>query len=305
MRSESGGKEDRKQVALNAVERRFALAQHQLVQQQQPKRKRSLPQHKPQLSTYNDNNAVTISPSLRPNPITTLPCLNLSSVQKDTETNDPVYSLLSHPVHENLLSTSVEISDRKGSVPDKIVHELLRNGDAAQKYNQGLKSKKIDNWILLDNVDKGSGAYDRARIKALNKNSKRSKKHMSMKQHKTFGSLTLPDDSCKFEIYKPMHEMWKGYITQVLKNVGNNQFAQRLLSADLHGAIILVVQSTIVSLIGVRGIMIRETAETFSVISADDKLHVVPKKASVFMLQADCWKITLLGDEIRSRNMGP
>ncbi|KAL6536725.1 hypothetical protein OROMI_026306 [Orobanche minor] len=30
-----------------------------------------------------------------------------------------------------------------------------------------------------------------------------------------------------------------------------------------------------------------------------------PDKASVFMLQADCWKITLLGDEFRSRNMGP
>ncbi|KAL6560059.1 hypothetical protein OROHE_006297 [Orobanche hederae] len=30
-----------------------------------------------------------------------------------------------------------------------------------------------------------------------------------------------------------------------------------------------------------------------------------PDKASVFMLQADCWKITLLGDEFRSRNMEP
>ncbi|KAL6586223.1 hypothetical protein OROMI_002867 [Orobanche minor] len=30
-----------------------------------------------------------------------------------------------------------------------------------------------------------------------------------------------------------------------------------------------------------------------------------PDKASVFMLQADCKKITLLGDEFRSRNMGP
>lgn len=301
MTSESGN-EERKKVALDALERRFALAQDHLVQQQ-PKKKTPLPQPKPQLSTYNFNNTNTNS-SLHQNLISTLPSPN-HSVKKDTETNDPVYSMLSHPVHENLVSTSIEISDRKGSVPDKILHELLRNGDAAQKYNQGSKSKKFDNWILLDNVDKGSGAYDRARIKALNKNSKRSKNHMSKKQHKKFGSLTLPDDSRNFEIYKPMHEMWKGYITQLLKNVGNNQFAQRLLSADLHGAIILVVQSKIFSLIGVIGIMIRETAETFSVISADNKLHVVRKKASVFMLQADCWKITLLGDELRSRNMGP
>lgn len=304
MKSESSsGNEERKKVALDALQRRFAQAQDQLLEQQQPKRKRPLPHHKPQLITYN-NNKVDANSSLHHKPITTLSSPN-HSLKKDTETNDPVYSLLSHPVHENLVSTNVEISDRKGSVPDMILHELLRNGDAAQKYNQGSKSKKIDNWILLDNVDKGSSAYDRARIKALNKNSKRSKKRMSMKQHKKFGSLTLPDDSRNFEIYKPMHEMWKGYITQLLKNVGNNQFAQRLLSADLHGAIVLVVQSKIVSLIGASGIMIRETAETFSVISADNKLHVVPKKASVFMLQADCWKITLLGDELRSRNMEP
>lgn len=91
----------------------------------------------------------------------------------------------------------MQFSDKKGSVPDKILHELLRNGDAALKYNQGLKGKKIDNWISLENVEKGCGAYDRARIKALNRISKRSKKHMSMKQHKKFGSLSLPVDSLK------------------------------------------------------------------------------------------------------------
>ena len=91
----------------------------------------------------------------------------------------------------------LQFSDKKGSVPDKILHELLRNGDAALKYNQGLKGKKIDNWISLENVEKGCGAYDRAHIKALNRISKRSNKHMSMKQHKKFGSLSLPVDSLK------------------------------------------------------------------------------------------------------------
>ncbi|XP_017241828.1 ribonuclease MRP protein subunit POP4 isoform X1 [Daucus carota subsp. sativus] len=303
------GNEERKQLALNALERRFALAQDELLQQQQPKRKKPLPQEKPKFTTYNNNNSTTntntnTSSSSYGNPIATLSSPN-HSVKKDNETSDPVYSFLSYPVHENLVSTSIEFSDKKGSVPDKILHELLRNGDAALKYNQGLKGKKIDNWISLENVEKGCGAYDRAHIKALNRISKRSNKHMSMKQHKKFGSLSLPVDSLKFEIYKPMHEMWKGYITQLLKNLGNIQVAQRLLSADLHGSIILIVQSNVASFVGANGIMIRETAETFSIITADNKLHVVPKKASVFMLQADCWKITLLGDELRSRNMGP
>ncbi|KAL8134790.1 hypothetical protein AgCh_009706 [Apium graveolens] len=153
--------------------------------------------------------------------VTAVKFRRMTAVIPDTEPKNPVYSLLSHPVHENLVSTIVEISDRNGIVPDKILHEILRNGDAAQKYNQELKIKMIDNWILLDNVDKGSGAYDRAPIKALNKNFKRSKKHMSMKQHKIFGSLALPDDSSNCEICKPMHDMWKGIIS--LHNVFSGQ----------------------------------------------------------------------------------
>nr|XP_016509501.1 PREDICTED: uncharacterized protein LOC107826967 [Nicotiana tabacum] len=82
-----------------------------------------------------------------------------------------------------------------------------------------------------------------------------------------------------------------------------NQLSQCLLNADLHGALILVVQCKIAGLSGVHGIMIRETVETFGIITEDNKFQVVPKKLSVFMLQVDCWKVTLLGDKLSSRNM--
>lgn len=92
----------------------------------------------------------------------------------------------------------MQISNKKGSIADKILHELLQNGDSAQKYMQGSRGKKIDNWILLDNLVQGQGTYSGARIKALKNHSKRSKKHMSTKQHKKFGSLTLPEDFHKW-----------------------------------------------------------------------------------------------------------
>jgi len=49
---------------------------------------------------------------------------------------------------------------------------------------------------------------------------------------------------------------------------------------------------------GVSGIMIRDTAETFGIISEDNRFRVVPKAGSVFILQADCWKVTLIGDKL-------
>ncbi|XP_028102967.1 ribonuclease P protein subunit p29 isoform X2 [Camellia sinensis] len=222
----------------------------------------------------------------------------------DVEANDSTYFQLSHPVHENLLPTSLNISDRRGSIVNQVVHDLLQSGDSAQKYMQGSRSMKIDNWILLDNLVQGRGASRSARIRALKTHSKRSKKHMSMKQHKKCGTLDLPQELHNFDIFKPMHEMWKGYMVQLLKNVGENQLTKCLLTADLHGAMILVVQCKIAAFTGVSGIMIRETEETFGIITQDNKFRVVPKKLSVFMFQADCWKITLHGDKLASRNVG-
>ena len=53
---------------------------------------------------------------------------------------------------------------------------------------------KIDNWILLDNYVQGRSLSSGSQARALRIHSKRSKKHMSMKQHKKHGSLDLPQE---------------------------------------------------------------------------------------------------------------
>ncbi|KAL7170057.1 hypothetical protein ACSBR2_034995 [Camellia fascicularis] len=298
--------QDQKKRTLDALQRRFALAEAELHLQQQKNKKR--PHEENKGTTHNVNSSSA-------NVTNALPSSNASSkkgkfsfsghaVTQDVEANDSTYFQLSHPVHENLLPTSLNISDRRGSIVNQVVHDLLQSGDSAQKYMQGSRSMKIDNWILLDNLVQGRGASRGARIRALKTHSKRSKKHMSMKQHKKCGTLDLPQELHNFDIFKPMHEMWKGYMVQLLKNVGKNQLTKCLLTADLHGAMILVVQCKIAAFTGVSGIMIRETEETFGIITQDNKFRVVPKKLSVFMFQADCWKITLHGDKLASRNVG-
>ncbi|KAI3964209.1 hypothetical protein MKX01_025019 [Papaver californicum] len=145
-----------------------------------------------------------------------------------------LWSQICQSVHDNLLKTDVEI-----------LYKLLQSGDSAQKYMQ-------------DNLVQGHGATGGARIKDYQSHSKRSRKHMSMKHHKKCGSFDLPKEfhnsgsyevlsiltsrfHSHYEYFKPMHEMWKGYITQLLKNVGKNQLSQCLMAVDLHGAILLVV----------------------------------------------------------------
>ncbi|XP_022131994.1 uncharacterized protein LOC111004973 isoform X1 [Momordica charantia] len=216
----------------------------------------------------------------------------------DVEENDPIYFTLSAAVNENLLATNMDVSSNRGVV-SKICHEL-RNGG----YVKRSRELKVDSWIILDNfVPKRPGMIG-SRMRALRNYSKRSKRRMSMKQHKNCGTFDLHSDFHKFEIFLPMHDMWKSYMTKRLRHVGQDALAQNLLTADLHGSIILVVECKIPAFTGISGIMIRETAETFGIVTKDDKFRVVPKKSSVFIFQWDCWKITLLGDKLSSRISG-
>ncbi|XP_024028738.1 ribonuclease P protein subunit p29 [Morus notabilis] len=280
--------QDQKKRSLEALERRFASAKAELALHQKKQTAITSSQEDGKHSNSTDS-------SVKGN-FTFSGYFALEDVDK----NDPTYSNLSQSVHENLLTTN--ISGRRESKVDKILHNLLQNGDSAQKYMQGSRSKKIDNVILLDNYVQGRRMPTGSRLRALQIHSKRSKKHMSMKQHKKHGSLDLPRELHKYENFKPMHEMWKDYMTQLLKVCGKNQIAQCLMEADLHGAIILVVECKITSFTGVSGIVIRETAETFGIITQDDKFRVVPKKFSVFVFQVDCWKVTLQGDKLTSRD---
>ncbi|MCD9641052.1 hypothetical protein HAX54_026868 [Datura stramonium] len=304
--------EQQKKRTMEALERRFAQAKAEVQVQQHKNKKIAVTTTKAPVESDVGLTSQGINSS--PSPLKSIATSSAPTSRKghlsfsghtsaqDVELNDPAYLQISHSVDENLLKITTEISGKNMTVND-ILHDLLQHGDSAQKYIQGSKNVKVDNWILLDNLIPKSSIASGARIRALQRQSKRSKRHMSIKQHKKFGSFDLPQEFHNYDIFKPMHDKWKDYVTKLLKNIGKNQLSQCLLNADLHGALILVVQCKIAGLIGVHGIMIRETVETFGIIKEDNKFQVVPKKLSVFMLQVDCWKVTLLGDKLISRNM--
>ncbi|CAL0328272.1 unnamed protein product [Lupinus luteus] len=223
---------------------------------------------------------------------------------QDIEEGGPVYTQLTLPVNENLLKTNEKFSVDSGCSIDSMLHEILQKGDSSQKYMQGFRNLKINSWILLDNVHQGRSLASTSQTRALKIHSKRSKKHMSMKQHKKQGSLDLPQGFHKYDLFKPMHEMWKDYMMRLLKSTAQHLLPQCLLGADLHGAIILVVGCKMAHFIGTSGIMIRETAEAFGIITEDNKFQVVPKKVSVFVFQVDSWKVTLHGDKLSERKFG-
>ncbi|XP_066361634.1 ribonuclease MRP protein subunit POP4-like isoform X2 [Miscanthus floridulus] len=211
---------------------------------------------------------------------------------------NPVYAELSSAFHDNLSKDGV--SDLDGTeVVHSVIYDIIQKGGDAGKITKGAKKLKLEKGILLDNyVQRGPRLVD-AQARSLLIHSKRSKRHMSLKQHKKCGSFDLDGTFHKYDFYKPMHEMWKDYIRGLMKVTPKKKLSENLLSADLHGA--LLIECKAASYQGVNGIMIRDTAETFGIISEDNRFRVVPKAGSVFILQADCWKVTLIGDKLSPR----
>eukprot|EP00667_Euglena_gracilis_P022443 EG_transcript_24988 len=96
----------------------------------------------------------------------------------------------------------------------------------------------------------------------------------------------------RHDVFLPLHQLWKEYTAEELQRTS---FAQHILKGALHGAEVRVVESRQASLVGVRGLILDETPRTFMIITAEDKLKVLPKAQSVFAIQYEGKVATLPG----------
>lgn len=200
----------------------------------------------------------------------------------------------------------VRKESRNGGGVDAVLQELLAsNPKTAGNIAGTIENRLLDRPYLLDNPATHGGASERAKERALRARSKRSTKHFSMRQHRHTGSFRLPEEYHKYALFLPMHEMWQTYARSLVKDCNEAMLQPRLLSADLHGAILAVVESKSISHVGTQGIMVRETDQTFGIITLQDKFRLVPKAGAVFMFQLDSLRITLLGNNLFSRQLHP
>lgn len=89
----------------------------------------------------------------------------------------------------------------------------------------------------------------------------------------------------KYTDLLPLHELWLKYIHNILgdkfsSNVTYNptdsnweNINQQLMKADFHGAKISVVKSKCPSLVGINGIIVQDTKNTFRVCGTDDVIR--------------------------------
>ena len=143
------------------------------------------------------------------------------------------------------------------------------------------KSKVKDKTLLLEvtTVDQRNSTLKKDRI------AKKKKNVMNRKERKA--STAIPAHKAHLLTFKailPLHSLWSQYIDQMIPTTTKNlleHVAPKLAHADFHGAWITVVQSASPFLVGLSGIVIRDTENTFVIIKkSDDK----QKSETIFKL---------------------
>ncbi|KAH8728746.1 Rof/RNase P-like protein [Phaeosphaeriaceae sp. PMI808] len=125
------------------------------------------------------------------------------------------------------------------------------------------------------------------------KSSKQKPRPLSAAQKRQLCLNEIPKEQQKYAIYEPLHNLWVGYMREVL-GLNDAQRAvhltpassgQMLATADMHGALVTVVRSRCVSRVSLEGIIVRDTKFTFEIITKKNVLKAIPKEHTVFRFE--------------------
>ncbi len=106
------------------------------------------------------------------------------------------------------------------------------------------------------------------------------KKLLNSKQKKKLGIFNIPASSLKYDDLLSLHHLWTSYITELLNTSSNNDVSAKLCKADYHGCIFKVVKSKSQPQEGIEGIMIKETKNTFQILTKANQVKLIPKKTT-------------------------
>ncbi|KAG4089184.1 RNase P/MRP, p29 subunit [Neocallimastix lanati (nom. inval.)] len=177
---------------------------------------------------------------------------------------------------------------------------------ASQVYDTKIEKRKqvpLENFPLSDQQKE-----EKTKEKKIRKLLKRAGKKnlMSRRERKKSGMWEIPMEARKYELYKPLHQLWTQYMKELLgDNIPTNNYSviySKLLKADFHGSVITVVQSKCPSYIGKSGILLKETENTFNIITKNDRLLIIPKAHSVFTIHYDKFLFKIYGDNFKFNN---
>ncbi|KAF7291990.1 Ribonuclease P protein subunit [Mycena indigotica] len=176
--------------------------------------------------------------------------------------------------------------------PTYIQQVVTKNSNPQEIYHTRVHGRVF----LLENTKQNNSHQEMLAKKQAAKEAKeRRRLGVSGKRHGTaraMGLWSFDHSQAKFALFLPLHQLWLGYMSELLNlaQPGSGPprlpsaaaIHPRLVKADFHGSIMTVHQSKNTSVLGVSGIVIHETEGTFKIVTKDDKLKIIPKRNTIF-----------------------
>jgi len=194
-----------------------------------------------------------------------------------------------HHQHATIYSSTPKIIESFTNIPHLPTD---RNDFISSLIHTLVQSDQIKQTSLIESLRHQQQIIG-TNSKNLHQFSRQKRKHLSRKNNQLLSKtikkvrydaqqLRTTKFSIEYNNYLFMNNLWKQYITELLKDTTNNDtILQRILTADYHGCLIHVVQAKNQSLIGKEGIIIQETKNIFVII---EKL----KNRRCSILKKDC-----------------
>lgn len=147
-----------------------------------------------------------------------------------------------------------------------------------------------------------------ARKPAVKKNSTR-KSSLTSQERRELGLHKINKFDKTFEMFLPINKMWKAYAKRHLSIPEHSKYNEGLVNViqnnvrklEYFGCFMRVSRSVCSEYIGIVGIVIRETKNTFLLICPDNKVKTIPKKHSEFSFVVENFGITVLGNHLNQK----
>ncbi|KAK5103463.1 hypothetical protein LTS08_002878 [Lithohypha guttulata] len=181
-----------------------------------------------------------------------------------TPRTPPTSIQISHPAHKLLTRAHPSSPETATKIfTDKILNKPLLLSASTEHADERALRRHI-----------------RDRKKAYARNHARPKP-LSAREKRELKLYELRPENCRYEVYVGLNQLWTRYILEVLGYLDRdgavvkgrvgiaavaNGAGSLMASADYHGMVIEVVRSKDVGRVGVKGIVVRETRSTFTVV---------------------------------------
>ncbi len=197
---------------------------------------------------------------------------NKMEIEKERTDN-----LFSNIIDKNIYNTlNINLPENKNNNLNEFLKELFPN---EKVFENEYTSEKV---FVLDKF-----------IKTQIKN----KKRISKSNYTKNLISKIKKDKISYESLLPMNKIWNEYINNLLNGTLNEEIiAGKFLKADLHGAMIEVINSNNKNNIGIKGILIFESRRTFNILTKENKVKTILKPGCLFEITFNNIEIQILGD---------